>query len=150
MQFTVYTCILLISWIGAKMIVASSLTTGELMSLISYATQILMSLMMLSMIFVMLTMSHASAKRIVEVLEEKSDLTNPENPIYTVENGSVEFCNVNFKYSYRAEKASLSDVNINIKSGMTVGVIGGTGSGKQPLRSQRYRRTRESCRNGQS
>ena len=132
MQATVYACILLISWLGAKTIVVGGLTTGELMSLLTYCMNILMSLMMLSMIFVMLTMSHASAKRIVEVLEEKSDLTNPENPIYEVPDGSISFKNVDFSYHEKGKEV-LKNINIDIKSGETIGIIGGTGSSKSSL-----------------
>lgn len=132
MQATVYACILLISWLGAKTIVVGGLTTGELMSLLTYCMNILMSLMMLSMIFVMLTMSHASAKRIVEVLEEKSDLTNPENPIYEVPDGSISLKNVDFSYHEKGKEV-LKNINIDIKSGETIGIIGGTGSSKSSL-----------------
>lgn len=133
MQLTVYTCILLISWLGAKMIVSNNLTTGELMSLLAYCMNILMSLMMLSMVFVMITMSMAAAKRIAEVLTEESDINNPENPIYEVEDGSVEFKNVNFAYKKDSEEFVLKDVNLSIKSGETIGVMGGTGSAKTSL-----------------
>ena len=140
MQLTVYTCILLISWIGAKMIVVNgTMTTGELMSLFTYTTQILMSLMMMSMVFVMVTMASSSAKRIVEVLDEKSTLHNPENPVYKVEDGSIEFDHVNFAYSEnetkeeREEKCVLNDINFQIHSGETIGIIGGTGSSKSTL-----------------
>lgn len=126
MQFTVYTCILLISWLGAKMIVHSELTTGELMSLMTYCMNILMSLMMVAMIFVMMSMSIASARRISEVLEEKSDLTNPDNPIYDVPNGDIEFRNVDFSYYKDESKAVLRDINLKIKAGETVGILGGT------------------------
>lgn len=132
MQATVYACILLISWLGAKTIVAGGLTTGELMSLLTYCMNILMSLMMVSMIFVMLTMSYASAKRISEVLQEKSDLTNPQNPIHEVADGSITFKNVDFSY-YSGGKEVLKDINIDIKSGETIGIIGGTGSSKSSL-----------------
>ncbi len=132
MQATVYACILLISWLGAKTIVAGGLTTGELMSLLTYCMNILMSLMMVSMIFVMLTMSYASAKRISEVLQEKSDLTNPQNPIHEVADGSIAFKNVDFSY-YSGGKEVLKDINIDIKSGETIGIIGGTGSSKSSL-----------------
>ena len=132
MQFTVYTCILLISWLGAKMIVGGSLTTGELMSLFNYTLNILMSLMMISMVFVMVIMSKASAERIVEVINEKSDLNNKENPIYEIKDGSISFENVNF--SYKEDKDNvLSNININIESGQTIGIIGGTGSAKSSL-----------------
>ena len=140
MQLTVYTCILLISWIGAKMIVVNgTMTTGELMSLFTYTMQILMSLMMMSMVFVMVTMASSSAKRIVEVLDEKSTLHNPENPVYQVEDGSIEFDHVNFAYSEnetkeeREEKCVLADINFQIHSGETIGIIGGTGSSKSTL-----------------
>lgn len=133
MQFTVYSCILLISWLGAKMIVGSSLTTGELMSLLTYCMNILMSLMMLSMVFVMVTMSMASAERIAEVLNEKSDLDNPEHPDFDVPNGSIEFDHVNFSYRKGEGKPVLSDINFSIKSGETIGIIGGTGSAKTSL-----------------
>lgn len=132
MQATVYACILLISWFGAKTIVVGGLTTGELMSLLTYCMNILTSLMMLSMIFVMLTMSHASAKRIVEVLEEKSDLTNPENPVFEVPDGSISFKNVDFSY-HKKGKEVLKNINVDIKSGETIGIIGGTGSSKSSL-----------------
>ena len=140
MQLTVYTCILLISWIGAKMIVVNgTMTTGELMSLFTYTMQILMSLMMISMVFVMVTMASSSAKRIAEVLDEKSTLHNPENPVYQVEDGSIEFDHVNFAYSEnemkeeREEKCVLTDINFQIHSGETIGIIGGTGSSKSTL-----------------
>ena len=140
MQLTVYTCILLISWIGAKMIVVNgTMTTGELMSLFTYTMQILMSLMMMSMVFVMVTMASSSAKRIAEVLDEKSTLHNPEKPVYQVEDGSIEFDHVNFAYSEnetkeeREEKCVLTDINFKIHSGETIGIIGGTGSSKSTL-----------------
>lgn len=132
MQATVYTCILLISWLGAKMIVAGGLTTGEMMSLLTYCMNILMSLMMVSMIFVMLTMSYASAKRIAEVLEEKSDLENPKEPVKALPNGSICFRNVDFAY-HKAGKPVLKNINIDIQSGETIGIIGGTGSAKSSL-----------------
>lgn len=133
MQFTAYTCILLISWMGARMIVQSELTTGELMSLMTYCMNILMSLMMVAMIFVMMSMSIASARRISEVLNEKSDLTNPVNPIYEVPNGEIEFRNVDFSYYNDESKAILHDINLKIKAGETVGILGGTGSSKTSL-----------------
>ncbi len=133
MQFTVYSCILLLSWLGAKMIVSNSMTTGELMSLFAYTTNILMSLMFLSMIFVMVIMSKSSAERITEVLNEKSDLTNCENPIYEVKDGSITFKDVNFSYSKNIENSVLEDVDIKISSGETIGIIGGTGSAKSTL-----------------
>jgi ATP-binding cassette subfamily B protein len=133
MQFTVYTCILLLSWLGAKMIVSNSMTTGELMSLFAYTTNILMSLMILSMIFVMVIMSKSSAERITAVLNEKSDLTNCENPIYEVKDGSITFKDVNFSYNKNIENSVLEDVDIKINSGETIGIIGGTGSAKSTL-----------------
>ena len=133
MQFTVYACILLISWIGAKMIVYGELTTGELMSLMAYCMNILMSLMMVAMIFVMMSMSIASARRICEVLEEKSDLANPADPIYEVPDGAIEFRDVNFSYYKDGTKAILHDINLKIKAGETVGILGGTGSSKTSL-----------------
>ena len=133
MQFSIYTCILLLSWLGAKMIVSNSMTTGELMSLFAYTTNILMSLMFLSMIFVMVIMSKSSAERITEVLNEKSDLTNPENSIYEVKDGSITFKDVNFSYSKNIEKSVLQDIEIKINSGETIGIIGGTGSAKSTL-----------------
>ncbi len=132
MQFTVYASILLVSWFGAQMIVANGLTTGELMSLLAYCMNILMNIMMVSMIFVMLTMSHAAAKRIAEVLDEKSDLQNPENPIMEVSDGSIEFQDVHFAYG-DGSKEVLKDINLRIASGETIGIIGGTGSSKSSL-----------------
>lgn len=133
MHLTAYTCIILISWIGAKMIVSDSLSTGELMSLLTYCMNILMNLMMVSMIFVMVSMSTASIKRISEVLEEESDLHNPEEPVYEVENGSIEFKNVTFAYKDGVEEPILKDINLSMKSGETIGIIGGTGSAKTSL-----------------
>lgn len=133
MQFTVYACILGISWIGAKMIVGSELTTGELMSLLTYCMNILMSLMMLSMVFVMVSMSVASGKRIAEVINETSDLQNPEQPVYEVENGSIEFKNVDFSYQNKGGEAVLKNINLSINPGETIGIIGGTGSAKTSL-----------------
>ena len=133
MMATVYTCIMLISWVGAKMIVGSELATGELMSLFTYCMNILMSLMMLSMVFVMISMSTASAKRIAEVLEEKSTLTNPEFPDMEVADGSIIFEHVNFSYHEGAEEWVLKDINLDIHSGETIGIIGGTGSSKTSL-----------------
>ena len=133
MQFTVYGCILLISWLGAKQIVGSTLTTGELMSLLTYCMNILMSLMMVAMIFVMMSMSIASAERICEVLDEKSDLTNPVNPAYEVESGDIEFRHVRFSYHKESSEAVLHDINLKIHAGETIGIIGGTGSAKTSL-----------------
>lgn len=133
MQFAAYGCILLISWFGAKLIVGTEMTTGELTSLITYAMQILMSLMMLSMVFVMITMARASAERIAEILSEESDLKNPEKPVYKIESGDISFRNVNFGYSKKKKKLCLKNINLEIKSGETVGIIGGTGSSKSSL-----------------
>lgn len=133
MNFTVYACILLISWLGANMIVGSSLTTGELMNLLTYCMNILMSLMMLSMVFVMITMSTASAERICEVLKEEPDLVNPEHPVHTIADGSVEFRHVDFAYRKNADKPVLKDINLSVRSGETIGIIGGTGSAKSTL-----------------
>lgn len=133
MQFTVATIIVLISWFGGKEIVANNLTTGEFTSLISYAMQILMSLMMLSMVLVTIMISRASGERIVELMEEKSTLTNKENPIKEVKDGSIVFENVNFSYVSDENKLCLKNINIDIKSGETVGIIGGTGSSKSTL-----------------
>lgn len=133
MQFSAYCCILLISWFGAKMIVAASLTTGQFVSLIFYISQILMSLMMLSIVFVMIIISRASAERIVEVLTEKSDLTNKENPVLTVKNGAVSFQNVSFSYTKNPDKLCLKNINLEVASGETIGIIGGTGSCKTTL-----------------
>ena len=133
MQFTVYGCILGISWLGAHMIVASQLTTGELMGLLTYCMSILMNLMMLAMIFVMMTMSAASARRIAEVLEEKADITNPEQPDYDVTDGSIRFDHVTFRYNKQSEKPVLDDLNFEIEAGETIGILGGTGSSKTSL-----------------
>ena len=133
MQLTVYSCILLISWLGAKMIVADSMTTGELMSLLAYCMNILMSLMVLSMVFVMIAMSTAAAKRIYEVLTEESDINNPENPICEVADGSVVFRDVNFAYKKESQEFVLKNINLEIQSGETIGIIGGTGSAKTSL-----------------
>lgn len=136
MQVAVYSCMLLLSWFGARIIVGSGgsdLTTGELMSLMTYALQILGALMMLSMIFVMVVISRASAERIVEVLDEQSDLTSPEHPVLKVADGSVDFSHVSFSYSKRMDKCCLKDIDLHIPSGMTVGILGGTGSSKSSL-----------------
>ena len=130
MQFASYTGLILISWFSAHFIVVGDLTTGELTSLITYATQILTSLMMISMVFVMLTMSRASGERIAEILTEQSDLRNPENPIKEVKDGSITFKNVDFSYVNDKNKLCLENINLNIKSGETIGIIGGTGSSK--------------------
>ena len=134
MQLIVYACILSISWFGAKMIVGQTgLTTGELTSLLSYVMNILMSLMMLSMVFVMVTQSAAAAQRIEEVLEEQPDITSPENAVKTVKDGSVDFNHVTFAYQQRSGKPVLSDIDLHIRSGETIGVIGGTGASKSSL-----------------
>ena len=141
MQFTMYLCMLLISWFGAKLILSDTMTTGELMSMFSYAGQILMSLMMFSMVFVMIIMSKASAERIAEILNEKSTMENKENPVLEVKDGSIDFENVSFSYSrhIREEEKDvmsapvLSNINLHINSGETVGIIGGTGSSKSSL-----------------
>lgn len=133
MQFTVYACILLISWLGAHMVVSSTLTTGDLMALLTYCMNILMNLMMLSMVFVMISLSLASARRISEVLNEQSTLHNPTEPLYDVPDGSISFKHVTFRYSDTAETPVLSDINLDIKSGETIGIIGGTGSSKSSL-----------------
>lgn len=133
MMFTVYACILGLSWLGAKMIVVDDLTTGELMSLLTYCMNIMMSLMMLSMIFVMVTMSFASAQRVTEVLNEKSDLQNPENPVMEVKDGSIVFNHVDFAYKKSITEPVLKDIHVEIHSGETIGIIGGTGSAKSSL-----------------
>lgn len=133
MQLTVNSCILFISWLGARMIVGGELSTGNLMSLLAYCMNILMNLMMLSMIFVMMTMSAASARRISEVLEEKAELSNPEQPVYEVADGSIRFDNVTFRYNTNSEKPILDHINLEIKSGETIGILGSTGSSKTSL-----------------
>lgn len=136
MQFAVYGCILLISWLGAHMIVGSGetvLTRGDLTSLMAYCMNILMNLMMLSMVFVMVSMSSASAGRIAEVLNEKADIVNPEKPVYEVSDGSIVFDNVDFSYKKTGGEYVLSDINLDIKPGETIGIIGGTGSAKSSL-----------------
>jgi len=133
MQFSIYSCMLLISWIGAKLIVGDAMTTGQLMSVITYAMQILMSLMMLSMVFVMITISRASAERIAEVLEEVPDIVNSKDPVYQVKDGSISFKNVDFSYANDKNKLCLSGIDIDIASGETIGILGGTGSSKTSL-----------------
>ena len=133
MQGCVYACMILVSWLGAKQIVIGNMSTGNLMSFFTYIMQILSSLMMLSMVFVMITMSRASAERIVEVLDEESDITNCDNPAYEVKDGSVEFTDVSFSYAKRPDKTVLDDIDLIIPSGQTVGIIGGTGSSKSSL-----------------
>lgn len=133
MMVTSYASIILVSWFGANMIVSSELTTGELTSMLTYCMNILMNLLMVAMVFVMLTMSLASGKRVAGVLNEKSTLANPENPVYEVKDGSIEFDNVSFSYNTKAEKPILNDINLKIKSGETIGIIGGTGSSKTSL-----------------
>ena len=133
MQLTVYSCILAISWMGAHMIVAGNLTTGNLMSLLAYCMNILMSLMMLSMIFVMISMSTASAERVSEILNEKSDIVNPKNPDFIVPDGSIEFRHVDFSYKKDSAEPVLKDIQLSIAAGETIGIIGGTGSAKTSL-----------------
>ena len=133
MQFTVYACILGISWLGANMIVGGSLTTGELMSLLTYCMNILMSLMMLSMVFVMVTMSAASAERVTEVINETADLHDPQDPVMEVADGSIEFDHVDFSYKKDSKEPVLKDINLSIRAGETIGIIGGTGSAKSSL-----------------
>lgn len=133
MMITIYGCVLALSWFGAKYIVAGSMTTGELTSMFSYIMGILMSLMMLSMIFVMLTLSAASGKRIVEVLAEEPDLQNRENPVTEISDGSIDFNAVSFSYKQGSENETLKDIELHIKSGETIGIIGGTGCGKSSL-----------------
>uniref|UniRef100_UPI004027D3DF ABC transporter ATP-binding protein n=1 Tax=Angelakisella sp. TaxID=1935177 RepID=UPI004027D3DF len=133
MQGCVYACMILVSWLGAKQIVIGNMSTGNLMSFFTYIMQILSSLMMLSMVFVMITMSRASAERIVEVLDEESDITNCDNPVYEVKDGSVEFTDVSFSYAKRPDKTVLDDIDLIIPFGQTVGIIGGTGSSKSSL-----------------
>lgn len=133
MQFTVYACILGISWLGAKMIVGSSLTTGELMSLLTYCINILSSLMMLSMVFVMITMSMASARRVTEVLNETADIADPQDPVMEVPDGSIVFDHVNFSYKKESSEPVLKDITLSVKAGETIGIIGGTGSAKSSL-----------------
>ena len=133
MQFCMYACMLLISWFGARLIVGASMTTGELTSMFSYAMQILMSLMMVAMVFVMITMAKASAERVAEILDEQPDLHNPANPIHEVKDGAIEFDDVSFSYKGDAHKLALKNVNLHIKAGQTVGILGGTGSAKSTL-----------------
>lgn len=133
MQFAMYTCIILLSWLGAKQIVSKTMTTGELMTLFTYAATILNSLMMLSMVFVMMILARPAMERIVEVLDEKSDLTNKEHPLYEVRDGSIVFEHVNFSYSGKVDNLNLEDINLTIHSGETIGIIGGTGSAKTTL-----------------
>ena len=133
MMVAVYFCIISVSWLGAQFIVGGSLTTGDLTSLFSYIMSLLMSLMMLSMVVVMISMSMASIRRIREVLNEKADLTDPENPVADVADGSIDFNHVNFSYKTGSGKNALTDIDLHIKSGETIGVIGGTGSGKSSL-----------------
>lgn len=133
MQFSIYSCMILLSWLGARLIVSNEMTTGQLMTMMTYASQILMGLMTLSMVFVMIVISRASIERIVEVLDEQSDLQNGDDPVFTVKDGSVEFQNVSFSYAKDPHKLCLLDVNLSIQSGQTVGIIGGTGSAKSSL-----------------
>jgi ATP-binding cassette subfamily B protein len=139
MQLCMYACMLLIAWFGARAIVASGnnaalgLTAGQLMSLITYAMQILTSLMMLSMVFVMITMARSSAERIAEIIEEQPDIHDPKDPVMKVPDGSVQFDHVSFRYSSKAEKPVLKDIDLSIASGESIGIIGGTGSSKSSL-----------------
>ena len=139
MQLTIYSCIIAISYLGAKMVVSSGnnaangLTTGELTAMFTYTGQILSSLMMLSMVFVMLTMSRAPMKRACEILMEEPELYSPEHPVMEVKDGSIDFCDVSFRYSKNAKRRALGDIDVHIDSGMTVGILGGTGSGKSTL-----------------
>ena len=133
MQFCMYACMLLISWFGARLIVGGSMSTGELTSMFSYAMQILMSLMMVAMVFVMITMAKASAERVAEILDEQPDLHNPANPIHEVKDGAIEFDDVSFSYKGDARKLALKNVSLHIKAGQTVGILGGTGSAKSTL-----------------
>ena len=139
MQLTIYSCIIAISYLGAKMVVSSGnnaangLTTGQLTAMFTYTGQILSSLMMLSMVFVMLTMSRAPMKRACEILLEEPELYSPEHPVMEVKDGSIDFCDVSFRYSKNAKRRALGDIDVHIASGMTVGILGGTGSGKSTL-----------------
>ena len=133
MQFCMYACMLLISWFGARLIVGGSMSTGELTSMFSYAMQILMSLMMVAMVFVMITMAKASAERVAEILDEQPDLHNPANPIHEVKDGAIEFDDVSFSYKGDERKLALKNVSLHIKAGQTVGILGGTGSAKSTL-----------------
>ena len=133
MMLVVYGCIISLSWFGAKFIVVGGLTTGELTSMFSYVMSVLMSLMMLSMIFVMVTMSAASGRRIAQVLDEKADLTNPENPLMSIPDGSISFSHVSFSYKHGSGEETLHDIDLQIRPGETIGIIGGTGSGKSSL-----------------
>ncbi|BBM36317.1 ABC transporter ATP-binding protein [Pseudoleptotrichia goodfellowii] len=133
MLFCMYGCIILLSWFGAKMIVVNELTTGQLMSLFSYTANIIISILMVTMIIVRLTISRASAERIVEVLNEEPTIKNPENPVYEVKDGSISFENVNFSYSNNPDILNLKNINLEIKQGETIGIIGGTGSAKSAL-----------------
>lgn len=133
MMFVIYSCIILLSWFGARSIVADSLTTGELTSLFTYVMSVLMSLMMLSMIFVMLSMSVASGRRIAEIINEQPDITNPENPDTDMPDGRIDFEHVNFSYKHGSGEETLKDIDLHIKAGETIGIIGGTGCGKSSL-----------------
>ena len=133
MQIAIYSTLLVVYWVGAKQVVGGSMTTGELTSFITYMMQILSSLMMVSMIFVMIVISEASVERVAEVLNEQATLTNPKNAVTTIETGDIEFKNVQFKYNALSEEADLRDINLKIQSGETIGIIGGTGSGKSSL-----------------
>ena len=133
MQFAIYTCIIVISYLGAKLVVGGELDTASLTAMFTYTSQILMGLMMMSMVFVMFTMSRAPMQRAYEILSEEADLHNPENPVLEVKDGSIDFENVNFRYSETADRNALDNINLHIASGMTVGILGGTGSSKSTL-----------------
>lgn len=133
MMFVIYGCVTALSWFGANFIIAGNLTTGELTSMFTYIMSIMMSLMILSMIFVMITMSAASGRRIAEVINEKPDIVNPEKPVMEIKDGSIDFNHVNFHYKHANDKETLTDIDLHIKSGETIGIIGGTGSGKSSL-----------------
>ena len=133
MQIAIYSTLLIVYWFGAKQVVGGTMSTGELTSFITYMMQILSSLMMMAMIFVMIVISETSVERVAEVLNEKASLTNPEQAVTTIENGDIEFRNVHFNYNTSSEEADLSHINLTIKSGETIGVLGGTGSGKSTL-----------------
>ena len=149
MQFCMYACMLLISWFGARLIVGGSMTTGELTSMFSYAMQILMSLMMVAMVFVMITMAKASAERVAEILDEQPDLHNPANPIHEVKDGAIEFDDVSFSYKGDERKLALKNVNLHIKAGQTVGILGGTGSAEVYARAADSAPVRYHARHGQ-
>ena len=133
MQFAIYTCIIVISYLGAKLVVGGTLDTANLTAMFTYTSQILMGLMMMSMVFVMFTMSRAPMQRAYEILAEEADLQNPENPVLEVKDGSIDFENISFRYSKTADRNALENINLHISSGMTVGILGSTGSSKSTL-----------------